>query len=186
MINFSSRWMLYFHSDGKVLEVASGTSRNINYYPERVEKVVLTDNSEKMLMETLKKIENMPNREKFSVLKADASNLKHFSDDSFDTVVDTFGLCSYDDPVAVLNEMKRVCKSKTGKILLLEHGQTSQSDFLSKYVSKHLDDNAERHTKKWGCVWNRDIPSLIEKAGLDVEYIKTWHFGTTYYIICRK
>lgn len=178
--------MLYFHSDGKVLEVASGTSRNINYYPERVEKVVLTDNSEKMLMETLKKIENMPNREKFSVLKADASNLKHFSDDSFDTVVDTFGLCSYDDPVAVLNEMKRVCKSKTGKILLLEHGQTSQSDFLSKYVSKHLDDNAERHTKKWGCVWNRDIPSLIEKAGLDVEYIKTWHFGTTYYIICRK
>ena len=33
-----------------------------------------------------------------------------FESGSFDTVVDTFGLCSYEDPVAALREMARVCR----------------------------------------------------------------------------
>ena len=46
-----------------------------------------------------------------------------FSDESFDTVVDTFGLeCSYDIEKA-LTEIKRVTK-KGGKILLLERGSS--------------------------------------------------------------
>ena len=44
-----------------------------------------------------------------------------FSDDSFDTVIDTFGLeCSYDVETCY-QEIKRVTK-KGGKILLLERG----------------------------------------------------------------
>ena len=49
-------------------------------------------------------------KERYQLLVADAARLAQFSDDSFDTVVDTFGLCSFDDPVAVLKEMQRVCK----------------------------------------------------------------------------
>lgn len=37
--------------------------------------------------------------------------------------MDTFGLCSYEDPVKALTEMQRVCK-KGGRILLLEHGRS--------------------------------------------------------------
>lgn len=44
------------------------------------------------------------------------------ADDMFDFVVDTFGLCSFNDPVNVLREMARVAKPD-GKILLLEHGK---------------------------------------------------------------
>lgn len=58
---------------------------------------------------------------RFSVLEMDGHDLK-FEDNSFDTVVDTFGLCSYNDPIKVLHEMKRVCK-KDGKIILIEHGK---------------------------------------------------------------
>ena len=111
---------------------------------------------------------------------ADAANLSSFEDNSFDTIVDTFGLCSFDDPVKVLKELQRVCKPN-GKILLLEHGRSKSYTGLSDYLDKH----AERHAKNWGCVWNRDIDEIVESSGLELEILNNWHFGTTYYIVCK-
>jgi len=54
----------------------------------------------------------------------DAQNME-FGNDSFDSVVETFALCSYPDPVKVLQEMQRVCKAD-GTILLFEHGTESE------------------------------------------------------------
>ena len=82
----------------------------------------------------------------FSIVQADASDLtSKFANDTFDTVVDTFGLCSFDDPVNALNEMARVCK-KDGKVLLLEHGKSGST---YSFMGKILDDNAEKHAKHW-------------------------------------
>jgi ubiquinone/menaquinone biosynthesis C-methylase UbiE len=36
----------------------------------------------------------------------------HFDDNTFDTVVDTFGLCSFEEPEKVLEEMQRVVALK--------------------------------------------------------------------------
>ena len=58
--------------------------------------------------------------------------------------MDSFGLCSFDDPVKVLIELQRVCKPE-GKILLLEHGRSKTYLGLSGYLDKH----AERHAKNW-------------------------------------
>ena len=80
--------------------------------------------------------------------------------------------------VVVLKEMARVCKPH-GKILLLEHGRSKNFNMITNYLDKH----AERHAKNWGCVWNRDIDSILEKSGLQVETLHTWHFGTTYYAV---
>lgn len=44
-----------------------------------------------------------------------------FSDSSFDTVIDTFGLEYVYEPEKALKEMRRVCK-KNGRILLLLQG----------------------------------------------------------------
>jgi len=82
-------------------------------------------------------------RERYDVVTADAANLT-FEDNSFDTIVDSFGLCSFDDPVKVLIELQRVCKPD-GKILLLEHGRSKTYLGLSGYLDKH----AERHAKNW-------------------------------------
>ena len=177
-INLLRRALLYFHAKGEVLEVAAGTGRTLGYYPgpSIVNKIIMTDNSEKMLLrihEKLKKSEIG----RVEVVVADAANLPYL-DNSFDTVVDTFGLCSFDDPVGVLKELQRVCKPD-GKILLLEHGRSKTFSGLSNYLDKH----AERHAKNWGCVWNRDISQIVESSSAIVERLDYWHFGTTYYVV---
>jgi len=117
----------------------------------------------------------------FSMFVADASKLtSYYPNNSFDTIVDTMGVCSFDNPVETLQEIQRICKPN-GKILLLEHGRSQTWTGMNKF----LDDNKERHAMNWGCVWNRDIEAIVRQSGLEIESIWKWHFGTTYYVICR-
>ena len=181
-IGLMRRALLFFHAKGNALEVGAGTGRNLGKYPSSVRKVVLTDSSDKMLERAKLKIKDMSASEqkRYEVVVADSADLSEYKDGSFETVVDTFGLCSFDDPVQVLKEMQRVCRDD-GKILLLEHGRSKTYEGLSKY----LDANAERHAKNWGCIFNRDIDGLLHAAGLDIESLTTWHFGTTYYVVAK-
>jgi SAM-dependent methyltransferase len=125
------------------------------------------------------------NRGRFATLEVrveDAGKMR-FKSGFFDTVVDTFGLCSYEDPVAVLREMARVCrrsstsKSKThngkvsggggggggedaddgGRLFLLEHGRSETHGWLSNI----LDKFAMPHAAKWagGAVTHSTVPS---------------------------
>ena len=189
------RSLLYFHAKGEVLEVGAGTGRNLNYYPmNQVKDVVLTDVSDQMLLQARNKIVekrkenenkwfgwNMLDYSIFKVFVADAISMtNYYKENKFDTIVSTFTLCSFDNPVEVLKELQSVCKDD-GKILLLEHGRSKSYDGLSNYLDKY----AERHAKNWGCVWNRDLDDIVEKAGLEIERLYTWHFGTTYYMVCR-
>ena len=84
-----------------------------------------------------------------------------------------------DNTVQALQEMQRVCKAD-GKILLLEHGRSHYA-----WLSSILDKFAGLHAERWGCHWNRDILKLVEEAGLEVETLHRFHFGTTYYIIAK-
>ena len=115
----------------------------------------------------------------FTCVRADTTKLP-FPDHHFDCVVQTFGLCSVDDPVAALKEMQRVCKPG-GKVLLLEHGRSSWLDWLSS----KLDDSADAHRAKWGCTWNKPIAEYLVQSGLQLDTNTTWHFGTTYYVVAR-
>lgn len=116
---------------------------------------------------------------KAQVLKIEAVDAHKlpYPDKSFDTVVDTFGLCTFEQPAQVLKEMQRVCKDD-GQILLLEHGK-SNYDWLTKY----LDNGAHDHAKKWGCWWNRDIDAIVRASGMDIVQESRHHLGTNYVII---
>jgi methyltransferase OMS1 len=99
--------------------------------------------------------------------------------------VDTFGLCSFENPVAALREMSRVCRkgrgeqdAPPGKIYLLEHGR---SDWA--WLSNILDRHADPHAKRWGCYWNRDILAIVREAGLEIQSVARYHLGTTYVIV---
>lgn len=97
----------------------------------------------------------------------------------FDTVIDTFGLCSHASPVEALKAASSMCKPG-GRILLLEHGQ-AKYDWLNRI----LDRDAEKHRRQWACEWNRDIAGIVSAAGLTIEMQQRWHFGTTYVIIAK-
>lgn len=112
-------------------------------------------------------------------IKADSHDLSRLSDDSFDTVVDTFGLCSYHDPVKVLREMQRVCKP-TGRILLLEHGMGST--FMMNTMLKLTN---ESHKKQWGCDRSKEILNFVKDSGLIVKTLDRDHGGSTYVVIAK-
>lgn len=67
-----------------------------------------------------------------------------------------------------------------GRLLLLEHGRSSWG-----FVNGILDSHAAQHYGKWGCQWNREIEALVQQAGLEIETLRRWHFGTTYLIVAR-
>ncbi|TWU75950.1 hypothetical protein ED733_006596 [Metarhizium rileyi] len=78
---------------------------------------------------------------------------------TYDTIIQTFGLCSVSDPVAVLCNLASAVKPDSGRIFLLEHGKGWYG-----LVNGLLDKNADKHFEKYGCWWNRDIESLVDQA----------------------
>lgn len=159
---------------GNVLEVAAGTGHNFPLYPASC-SVTATDCSRSMV--EVARVSAAPPVTAVEVMEAEALR---FPARTFDTVVDTFGLCSYEDPVKALQEMARVCKSEQegGRLLLLEHGRS----WLWP-VNALLDRSAPQHAAKWGCWWNRDIRALIQAAGLKVLELHTDHLGTTVVVV---
>jgi len=214
---------------GRVLEIASGTGRNIDFYPKGCcSEIVFSDFSEGM-MEVLKEkvaeselgkrfdyqvrrqqqleLERIAYSTKMESTAATTAtsdigvaNQGHevgsdtvvetkigfktmnaaaipYPDQSFDTVVDTFGLCSFEEPVKVLQEMKRVLKPG-GQLLLLEHGNSSWKAMQDMQASK-----LDRHVHKYGCYWNREIVDLVTEAGLKIKEKERSQLGTVYFLV---
>ncbi|PHJ24553.1 methyltransferase domain-containing [Cystoisospora suis] len=84
------RKQLVSRASGNVLEVAAGTGRNFKFYnAEKVTRLVVTDFSRPMLVKALEKkglLGTIPVE-----FKVQNSMQLQFPDESFDTVVDTFG-----------------------------------------------------------------------------------------------
>lgn len=101
--------------------------------------------------------------------------------DKYDTVVQTMGLCSVDDPVGLLRCLGDVVKEEEGRILLLEHGRGRWA-----WLNGVLDKFAEAHAHEFGCWWNRDLRRIVEDSGLVVVEAKSWHGGTTCWYELKK
>eukprot|EP01104_Vermistella_antarctica_P003312 TRINITY_DN13486_c0_g1_i1.p1 TRINITY_DN13486_c0_g1~~TRINITY_DN13486_c0_g1_i1.p1 ORF type:complete len:276 (+),score=47.52 TRINITY_DN13486_c0_g1_i1:170-997(+) len=200
----SARKRLVSKAKGEVLEVACGTGRNVKFYDHaRVTHLTFVDNSEGMLKKaafaknatistpssslssssspSTPSSSSLPPPTVFQVASVDRLP---FGDNSFDSVVQTFGLCSVSDPSLSLQEMARVCRPG-GHILLLEHG-TSKYSILNNY----LDRKAPRHARMWGCWFNRDIGSIVSMSTSSLGLIKEEeyrrHAGTTYVYVLQK
>jgi ubiquinone/menaquinone biosynthesis C-methylase UbiE len=101
---------------GEVLEVAVGSGLNLPHYPPDVQ-LTGVDFSTKMLDLAAERAASL-NRA-IRLLRADAQRLP-LADNSFDTVVCTFGLCAIPDNEAALDEITRVLRPD-GLLILIDH-----------------------------------------------------------------
>ena len=156
------RKKLVSQTKGKTLEIGIGTGRNLPYYPRGCE-IIGVDLSEKML--EIARGFALKLGLSITLLTMDVENLA-FKDNTFDTVLCTLSLCTVPNPIQVLNEMKRVCKSG-GKILLLEHVRSH-----NQILGKIQDLLTPLIVRKIGCHLNRDTVGNIKKAGLNIDYLE--------------
>lgn len=174
------------YAKGKVLEVAGGTGRNLAFYTEAVSELLVTDFSQDMLKVGAGKVAKLraaeggaPGLSNVTLAVVDAAAMP-LESAQYDTVIDSFGICSFEEPQAALEEMKRCCKP-SGSILLLEHGVSSWG-----IVSWWQQHRLNRHVVRWGCYWDRDILACVKAAGLRVVELKRSNFGTVYFIRCKR
>jgi demethylmenaquinone methyltransferase/2-methoxy-6-polyprenyl-1,4-benzoquinol methylase len=144
---------------GRVLEIGVGTGKNLDYYPPVVHRIVGVDLSSSSLDVACHRAESL--EKAFHPYLGDAERLP-FEDGSFDTVVSTLAGCTFDRPLDVYREMRRLCRPD-GRALFMEHTVTNSRlarGFL--WVMSPL-------ARRLHCDAMRDNWMLIQEAGFTVE-----------------
>lgn len=143
---------------GRVLEVAIGSGRSLEFYPRGTD-LTGVDLSPAML--DLGRSRAAQLGVEVGFVEGDAEHLP-FDDASFDTVVCALGLCSIPRPEAAIREMARVLVPG-GSLLLLDHvGSTWPPIFALQWLVERLTilTSGEHFTR-------RQLP-LVVRAGLRV------------------
>ncbi|KAM3144350.1 hypothetical protein pb186bvf_003514 [Paramecium bursaria] len=160
---------------GKILETGVGTSRNLNYYLPG-SNITAIDWSPNCLEMALMKSNPLL---QVRYLLQDVENIQ-FPDNTFDSIVDTFGLEYYLNPEKVLSEMMRVCK-KGGQILILASGK-SDHDYLSLFVEL----KTPFYLNKMGYFPNRDWDKIIKNFNMKIIFEERKVNGSIYCYIIEK
>ena len=156
------RHKLVSQARGKVLEIAIGTGRNLQYYPNDC-VFIGADLSSEMLKIARERAAKLNIKVRLAL--ADAEALP-FPDNCFDTVVSSLSTCTFSNPANALREMARVGKPSS-QILLLEHGRSDR-----QWLARWQDRYADRFAKSTGCHWNREPLELAKSASLRIIYAR--------------
>lgn len=146
---------------GTVLEVGMGSAINLQYYnPQKVDLVYGLEPSEGMRRKAQANLSRSPVKVEWLDLPGEKIPL---ANDSVDTILLTFTLCTIPDWHTALMQMKRVLKPG-GELLFLEHGE-SPDEGTRKWQ--------HRITPGWkklagGCHLNRHIADLLSQAGFEI------------------
>jgi ubiquinone/menaquinone biosynthesis C-methylase UbiE len=153
---------------GRVLEVGIGTGLNLEHYDKaQIDQVVGLDPAMQMHRLARKRVARSGVPVELVGLSAEQIP---FDPGTFDTVVCTYSLCTIPDPIAALQEMRRVLKPG-GTLIFCEHGKAPDAS-----VRRWQD----RLTPAWsrisgGCHLNRDIPALLAQAGFRCDDLETMY-----------
>lgn len=150
------------HATGDVLEVGFGSGLNLPHYDrDKVRRIFGLEPSDGMRRLASDAVGEAGLDVEFIDQPCEEM---HMDDDSVDTVLITYTLCTIPEPESALEGMRRVLKPQ-GRLLYCEHG-------------KAPDDNVHRWQERlnpmWkkisgGCNMQRDIPAILRASGFVVE-----------------
>jgi ubiquinone/menaquinone biosynthesis C-methylase UbiE len=164
---------------GNVLEIGIGSGLNLPYYDtEKIRCLTAIDPAKEMWKENKIDIATLPFE--FNFEQAYAEDIPA-DNNSFDTVLVTYTLCSIPEINRAFEEIRRVLKNK-GKLVFCEHGKAPDKSIqkwqnLINPVWKQFGG---------GCNLNRDIPQIITQNGFEMDqlesmYIPGWKPGSFNY-----
>lgn len=154
------RWVPKAH--GRVLEIGIGSGLNLEFYDAaRVESVTGIDPSRELLARCSARAKDVSLP---VILVASGAETLSFPDESFDSAIVTYALCSVDDPVRVLEEVRRVLVPR-GELFFVEHGLARDADARAWQ---------RRLTPAWrrvggGCRLDRDLERELRSAGFGLD-----------------
>jgi ubiquinone/menaquinone biosynthesis C-methylase UbiE len=139
---------------GDVLEIGFGTGINLSYYPESIDKIATVDSNAGVYAIAQKRISSSQITVDHYVLSSE--NLP-MADQSFDSVVSTFTLCSITNIKQALAEIYRVLRPE-GRFFFVEHGLSPEPD-VQRWQNR-LTPIQKRIGG--GCHLNRNIREFVE------------------------
>ncbi len=149
-------------AEGVVLEPGIGSGLNLAHYDAAaVRRIIGIDPNERLLELARRRAAQSGVPVEFVVQTAEELPLESAS---VDTVLLTYTGCSIPDVGRALEEFRRVLKP-SGRLLFCEHGRSHEPR-----VARFQDmANSVWRPLAGGCHLNRDIASLLERAGFRLE-----------------
>jgi len=166
------RGKLVPYAKGIVLDIGIGSGLNIPFYNKsNINHLYGLDPSPELLEIAIKVAKTHELDIEFLECGAESIPL---ADDSIDTIVITYTMCTMPDISLSNAEMLRVLKPN-GKLLFCEHGLAPD-----KRVAKWQKIiNPVWKKIAGGCNLNRDIPKLIESSSLKISEIEEMYLPST-------
>ena len=160
------------HARGNILEVGIGSGLNLPFYEtSKVKKIWGLDPSEELHEMAKKVVSGLDLDVEFLLKGAEEIPL---IDDSVDTVLITYTMCSIPEVEEAIKEIRRVIKPE-GVMIFCEHGKAPDAKTLK------WQERINPYWKKisGGCNINRDIPNLIKSAGFSITQLETMYLPGT-------
>ena len=173
-------------AEGVVLDIGIGSGLNIPFYNKSKIKYLYGLDPSKELIEIAKPLADK-NQLKIEFLECGAENIP-LLDNSIDTVLITYTMCTIPDVTLSISEITRVLKNN-GKLLFCEHGLAPDPNIAKwqKIINPIWNKIAG------GCNLNRNIPELITSSGFKISNMEEMYLpntpkfaGYNYWGVARK
>jgi ubiquinone/menaquinone biosynthesis C-methylase UbiE len=159
-----TRRALVGQARGVTLELGAGAGVNLPHYTEAVTELVISDPSPYMREHLATELATHPPRAGSVSLVDCAGESVPFPDQSFDTIVATYILCTTPDPARVLAEIHRLLRPG-GRYLFLEHVHAGDGTLLGRI--QDLVEIPHRYIAA-GCYPNRRTEQLLAQSPLQI------------------
>ncbi|KPL67496.1 phospholipid methyltransferase [Erythrobacter sp. SG61-1L] len=149
-------------AQGSVFELGCGGGLNQKLYdPKRVTAFAAIDPSPAMLDGALKAAQEKgwP-----ADIRQGRGEAIPFENETFDTVVCTYTMCSVDNQELVLKEMRRILKPG-GKLLFLEHGRAPE---VKVYRHQRMIEPVWKRMMG-NCHLTREVAGAVSRGGFEVQ-----------------